>query len=154
MRLSVSVVSVALLALGVAGAEAQVDLTQFGALGPKGDKGDPGTPGDPGAPGAAVAYARVLADGTVDAANSKNVATANVTLDNSVITSAFCFHGLAFTFHNVVAVAEWGGLGTSGSFVQAALGDPAGDCISGAEAIVVTQSGVSLTPTSFYIIFN
>jgi hypothetical protein len=134
--------------------ETQVDLASFGALGPKGDKGDPGTPGNPGAPGAAVAYAHVLADGSVDAANSKNVATANVTLDTSTLASAFCFHGLTFTFHNVIADAAWDGLATSGSFAQATVGDPTGDCIGGAQALVVTQNGSGFTPTSFYIIFN
>jgi len=137
--------------------ETQVDLAAFGAIGPKGDRGDPGTPGNPGTPGtpgAAVAYAHVLANGTVDAANSKNVASANVSLDTLTLNSAFCFHGLTFTFNNVTAVAEWGGLATSGSFAQTAVGDPAGDCSSAAQAIVVTQNGSGFTPTSFYIIFN
>src|SRR5215471_17072267 len=46
--------------------ETAVNLADFGAVGPKGDAGSPGTPGAPGAAGAAVAYAHVLADGTVD----------------------------------------------------------------------------------------
>jgi hypothetical protein len=44
-----------------------------------GSQGAPGTAGASGAPGSAIAFARVNADGTVDEANSKNVADANVT---------------------------------------------------------------------------
>lgn len=36
--------------------------------------GPPGAPGADGAPGSAIAYARVKSDGTLDSANSKNVA--------------------------------------------------------------------------------
>ena len=50
-----------------------------GAQGVKGDKGDKGDKADETkAAGTAVAYAHVNADGTVDAANSKNVANANI----------------------------------------------------------------------------
>jgi hypothetical protein len=140
--------------------ETQVDLTSFGALGPKGDpgpKGDTGTKGDTGntgLPGAAIAYAHVLANGTVDTANSKNVTNANVTLDNFIVPSAFCLHDLTFSFHNVVAVAGWDGLSSTGLFAQAAVGDPAGDCTSTAQAIVVTETNAAFTPADFYIIFN
>jgi len=81
--------------------ETALDLANFGALGPKGDPGTPGTPGSPGAPGAAVAYAHVLANGSVDSANAKNVTSANVTLDSSGIVPVFCFHDLSFSFHNL-----------------------------------------------------
>jgi hypothetical protein len=96
----------------------------------------------------------VNADGTVDAANSKNVANANVSLDTSVLPSAFCFHDLGFSFHSVVAMAAWGGLATSGGIAQAAVGDPAGDCSTAAEAVVVTQNGSGLIPLGFYVVFN
>jgi len=131
--------------------ETQVDLASFGALGPKGDKGDAGTNGTPGA---AIAYAHVLANGTVDAPNSKNVTNANVTLDTFIVASAYCFHDLTFSFHNVVVVAGWDGLGSTGTFAQGAVGDPAGDCTSVGQAIVVTQTTTAFTPADFYIIFN
>ena len=50
-----------------------------GPRGLTGAQGAPGAAGASGAPGSAVAYARINADGTVDDANSKNVADANVT---------------------------------------------------------------------------
>jgi hypothetical protein len=137
--------------------ETQVDLASFGALGPKGDTGSKGDKGDAGAngtPGAAIAYAHVLSNGTVDAANSKNVTNANVTLDTFIVASAYCFHDLTFSFHNVVVVAGWDGLGSTGTFAQGAVGDPAGDCTSVGQAIVVTQTTAAFTPADFYIIFN
>jgi hypothetical protein len=134
--------------------ETTVNPAALGLQGPPGAKGDVGAPGTPGAPGSALAYAHVNADGTVDAANSKNVANANVSLDTSVLPSAFCFHDLGFSFHSVVAMAAWGGLATSGGIAQAAVGDPAGDCSTAAEAVVVTQNGSGLIPLGFYVVFN
>ena len=133
--------------------ETALDLASFGALGPK---GDPGTPGMPGSPGAAVAYAHVLANGSVDAANSKNVTSTNVTLDSSGIVPVFCFHDLSFSFHNVVATAAWTGVGTSDSLAQATLGDPTGDCLaeSNVQAVVVTQNGSSIVGEDFFVVFN
>lgn len=132
--------------------ETALDLSNFGALGPK---GDPGTPGTPGSPGAAVAYAHVLANGSVDSTNSKNVASANVTLDSSGIVPVFCFHDLSFSFHNVVATVAWNGVGTSDSLAQATLGDPVGDCSeSNVGAVVVTQSGSSIVGEDFFVVFN
>src|SRR5262249_1331783 len=90
----------------------------------------------------------------VDAASSKNVTNANVTLDTFIVPSAFCLHDLTFTFHNVVAVAGWDGLGSTGLFAQAAVGDPAGDCTSAAQAIVVTETNAAFTPADFYTLFN
>src|SRR5262245_22322781 len=48
-----------------------------GKRGPRGPAGPPGAAGAAGAPGSAVAYAHVNADGTLDAANSKNVSESN-----------------------------------------------------------------------------
>ncbi|HZP43711.1 MAG TPA: hypothetical protein VFD84_19670, partial [Candidatus Binatia bacterium] len=59
-----------------------------------------------------------------------------------------------FAFHNVVASAAWGGLVTSGGLAQAAVGDPAGDCSTAAQAVVVTQNGSGFTPLGFYVVFN
>ncbi|HZP43038.1 MAG TPA: collagen-like protein, partial [Candidatus Binatia bacterium] len=67
--------------------ETAIDPAALGLQGPPGAKGDVGAPGTPGAPGTAVAYAHVNADGTVDAANSKNVTSANVSLDTLVVSS-------------------------------------------------------------------
>src|SRR5581483_4332589 len=117
--------------------ETAIDPAALGLQGPPGAKGDVGAPGTPGAPGTAVAYAHVNADGTVDAANSKNVTSANVSLDTLVVASS-----------------AWGGLVTSGGLAQAAVGDPAGDCSTAAQAVVVTQNGSGFTPLGFYVVFN
>ncbi len=117
--------------------ETAIDPAALGLQGPPGAKGDVGAPGTPGAPGTAVAYAHVNADGTVDAANSKNVTSANVSLDTLVVASA-----------------AWGGLVTSGGLAQAAVGDPAGDCSTAEQAVVVTQNGSGFTPLGFYVVFN
>jgi len=132
--------------------ETTLDLASFGALGPK---GDPGTPGTPGAPGAAVAYAHILSNGNVDSANSKNVTSANVTLDNSGIVPVFCFHDLSFSFHSAVATAAWDGVGTIDQQAQVALGDPATDCSeSNVQAVVVTESGSNVVAEEFFVVFN
>jgi len=129
--------------------ETALDLPSFGALGPKGD------PGTPGTPGAAVAYAHVLANGNVDSTNSKNVTSANVTLDSSGVVPVFCFHDLSFAFHNVVATAAWDGVGTIDQLAQAALGDPATDCAeANVQAVVVTESGSNVVAEEFFVVFN
>ncbi len=66
----------------------------------KGDKGDKGATG---AAGTAVAYAHVNADGTVDAANSKNVANANIA---HPAVGVYCFSGLSFTVHSVITTPD------------------------------------------------
>jgi hypothetical protein len=83
--------------------ETPVDLAAFGAAGPKGDPGPPGQDGAAGAPGTALAYARVSYLGVVDAATSKNIASANVSHPGDGI---YCIAGLAFTPHNIMAVPE------------------------------------------------
>jgi hypothetical protein len=77
-----------------------------GATGPVGPKGATGATGAigatgaTGAPGAAIAYAQVEANGTVIAAHSKNVTTANV---QHVSPGGYCFHDLGFTPQSGVA---------------------------------------------------
>jgi hypothetical protein len=77
--------------------------------GPKGDKGDPGAPGAagqngaPGAPGEAVAYATVNEDGTIEAAQSKNITAAMITHPS---TGVYCFRNLGFTAKNAMASGD------------------------------------------------
>jgi hypothetical protein len=154
--------------------ERQVPATELGVVGPTGPTGVVGPTGPTGAPGvvgiagptgavgptgtpgAAIAYAHVLADGTVDVANSKNVAQANVTLDS---TSAYCFSGLTFMFANAIADPDYGDEmtgGQSGLEATVALGDPFGDCSSvpGTQLEVATSIADDFAPASFFIIFN
>jgi len=75
-----------------------------GAQGPKGATGAQGVQGVAGAAGSAVAYARILSNGTVDATLSKGIVTANVSHPG---TGFFCISGLAFTPHNAVASPQF-----------------------------------------------
>lgn len=77
--------------------------------GPKGDKGDAGAPGAPGqqgaqgVPGEAVAYATVNEDGTIEAAQSKNITAAMVT---HPATGVYCFRNLGFTATSAIATGD------------------------------------------------
>ena len=85
-----------------------------GLTGAKGDKGDKGATGASGPAGTAVAYARVLANGTVDAAQSKGIVQANV---SHPATGFYCFSGLSFTPHNAVVSPQFV-FRTAGAFVN------------------------------------
>jgi hypothetical protein len=74
-----------------------------GAQGAQGIQGLKGDKGDAGAPGSAVAYAFVKADGTLDTARSKNVASVT-----HPTTGAYCFD---VTVPVVNAVASTGHIG-------------------------------------------
>jgi hypothetical protein len=117
---------------------------------------DLGVTGPAGADGSAVAYAHVLADGTLDLANSKNVTQANVSLQS---TSAYCFSGLTFTFKNVIATPDYGDPVTGGQpglESTAAIGDPWGDCslVTDPQVEIATSIDGIFAPAGFYVIFN
>lgn len=103
---------------------------------------------------APIAYAHVNSDGTVDARNSKDVTSSNISLDK---TAAYCFHGLPFKVHGAVITIDYAdpaGNPTDG-VAEIALGDPFFDCAStpGTELEAETAEGGSFTPVSFYIVF-
>jgi hypothetical protein len=58
-----------------------------GPAGPAGSAGAAGAKGDKGDPGSALAFARVAADGTLDATRSKNV-----TVNNHPTTGVYCLN--------------------------------------------------------------
>src|SRR5690242_8918221 len=70
-----------------------------GLRGPRGFRGHNGAKGATGSAGTALAYARIAADGTVDAARSKGIAQANINHTNMGI---YCFVSLGFTPKNIV----------------------------------------------------
>jgi hypothetical protein len=74
-----------------------------GPAGPAGPAGAAGPPGPIGPAGTAFAFAHVNADGTVDAANSKGVAAANVV--HTPGSGVYCISGLSPTPTNAVASA-------------------------------------------------
>jgi hypothetical protein len=74
-----------------------------GAAGPQGPAGPQGVQGPQGAPGQATAYALVLGDGSVQAANSKGITQAMVT---HPATGVYCFNALGFTPKSMVASGD------------------------------------------------
>ncbi|HKG43371.1 MAG TPA: hypothetical protein VKB10_03900 [Gaiellaceae bacterium] len=126
-----------------------------GARGLTGATGAQGVPGTAGAAGTAVAYAHVLANGTVDAANSKNIANANIAHPAAGI---YCFSGLSFTIHSVVTTPDAYGP-TDGILVNPTFHGtpPFGGCASGVNGRVRTTTvAAPSTPGDhpFYIWFE
>jgi hypothetical protein len=83
------------------------DTGEQGPAGIQGPAGSDGARGRDGAPGTAVAYARILDNGTVDASQSKDIGPANVYLGGQNGTGSpgahvYCFKNLTFTPRNIV----------------------------------------------------
>jgi hypothetical protein len=76
-----------------------------GATGTAGAQGPKGDTGATGSPGSALAYAHVNADGSLVAADSKNITAGNL-YKSTLMTGVYCFKGLGFTPHNVVATPQ------------------------------------------------
>jgi hypothetical protein len=127
-----------------------------GLPGPNGNPGIPGrvgAPGPSGAAGSAVSFAHVNADGSLDAAHSKNAVATNVV---QVGVSGYCFFGLDPAPVNVVATADSSdpqsddkeivsGLGTGGAFAG---------CPVGTQAFVLTRVAGTNTRSAFFVMFN
>jgi hypothetical protein len=98
-----------------------------------------------------VAYAFVNADGTVDAAQSRGVSSANITLES---TSAYCFRGLGFAFKTAMTTPAYFPPGTNGEdeTVQVRV-DAAPDCAGGAQLEVATVTDSAFAPEAFWIWF-
>jgi hypothetical protein len=124
-----------------------------GALGPTGPKGEPGLAGEAGAPGTAIAYAHVMSDGTIDAANSLNMSSAVVSHSTSGI---YCFTGLGFTPHNLLVTVDPGGALGSSEIVTGFGRIGALGCGTGTEvSVIFTQSGSgTFANRNFFIAFN
>jgi hypothetical protein len=120
-----------------------------GATGAQGPKGATGAAGAAGAAGTAVGYAKVNANATVDAAQSKNVASANV---SSGGTGAYCFTGLSFTPH--IAVATLLNF-ANGEITAGVAPDIGAVCPVGTQARVETYDDTgAIANKGFLIIFN
>jgi hypothetical protein len=119
-----------------------------GAQGAQGPKGPTGPRGLPGPSGSAVAYAHVNADGTLDAANSKNVASGNIAHPS---TGVYCFSGLSFTPHAVAVTI--GALGPA--WTAYARTDDGGDCPAHTQLEVQTRDNAPAPQNvDFYAIFD
>lgn len=138
-----------------------------GPQGPKGDTGPQGPPGPAGSGGGAVAFAHVLADGTIDAARSSgNVLAASKTIFAGSVSNPphplYCFD-LAATVKNIMVTIENStslgappafGVGVDMRGVNATV-DPALVATFGCAA--GTDAAVAMTPnvgTPFYVLFN
>jgi hypothetical protein len=123
----------------------------IGPQGPPGAQGAPGSAGTPGAPGSALAYARVSADGTVDAGVSQGI---------SVLDSGFGLYCLDYTGGSVrnfqvtldISGADSRKNQVSGTAVASsiALG---GACPAGTDVEVATADNQTpaTVPAPFYI---
>jgi Collagen triple helix repeat (20 copies) len=123
-----------------------------GPKGPTGSQGLKGDKGDTGAPGSALAYALVNADGTIDAANSKNITQANV-IKPAATTGGYCIEGLSFTPHSAVATIRYPGPG------QIATGFPpnvGSICSASVQVRILTwnAAGGAAADTPFFIVLN
>ena len=119
--------------------------------GPKGEKGATGSKGETGAAGSAVAYAKVNANGTVDASLSKNITSANVSHSG---TGEYCFHGLSFTPKNAVTTLlnfETGEI--SAGVAPNDIGSACTDSNVGARVETYDDSG-AIADEAFMVIFN
>ena len=95
-----------------------------------------------------VGQAHIDGDGTVDAAHSKNVASANVA--HTAVSGIYCFSGLSFAAH-AVAVS----LGVHGNAWAGYATLEAPECPVGAQLEVDTRDqSLAATDTDFYITFN
>ena len=126
--------------------QGSIPLTALKKL-PVGTPGPAGTPGAPGAPGSALAYAHVNADGTLDAANSKNVGATKLTVQPGY----FCVSPTV-PVKNVIA----GGDGSLVGYVfNASFEDFITSCPEGAATVEVHKASDG-TPVNadFFILFN
>lgn len=127
-------------------------------VGPKGPTGQQGATGDTGATGpqgpagGALAYARVNYDGTVDIGNSKNVTAANV---SSPLPGVYCFTGLSFTPHNLVATLGVGNAQQLTGDLDDVFRLGACNTVPGTVAWIVTSDSTGANrASSFYVSFN
>jgi hypothetical protein len=125
-----------------------------GQRGGPGPPGAPGEPGAPGAPGSALAYAHVSFNGTVDAANSKNIVQANITHPQAGV---YCFDNLSFTPHSIHAVIGSAvGTGT-GPVIPAVTANIPSFSICSSQAQVGMEdpsTGAFSRDASFWVVFN
>ena len=121
-----------------------------GKAGPRGPAGPAGPAGATGAAGSAVAFAHVAANGTLDAANSKNVSGSLVTAQPGY----YCVTPSVPVKNFVVSIDESGGganFGAMASFTDNLTACPAGDVIV---TTYTVANAVTLTSKPFYVVFN
>jgi hypothetical protein len=128
-----------------------------GSAGTQGAQGSKGDKGDTGAPGSALAYAHVNEDGSLVAADSKNITAANL-YKSTLMTGVYCFKGLGFTPHNVVVTPQINSAFTARTIATVGLSEIAGGyCNDAATQIGVFMLATNSTArpnTEFFITIN
>ena len=117
--------------------------------GKTGPQGLAGANGANGANGSALAYAHINSDGTLDAANSKNIAG----VAHNTPAHYYCID-VSVPVHN--AVATVGGSGLAGQ-IRVFTGDPFTSCqpLSSSDFQFITSDSAGTdTDREFYVVFN
>jgi hypothetical protein len=98
----------------------------------------------------APAFAHVLADGTVDTANSSRIGTANVT--NGATQGYYCFSGLPFPARGGSATVDWNSTGPIDALALLGLGTGT-ECPAGTQFFVDTRAsdGTGSFKTAFFV---
>jgi hypothetical protein len=134
--------------------------------GPAGATGPIGATGAQGPAGEAVAYARVNADGTLDAgtpAQNKNVVQANIEHDATTGPGVYCVGGLSFAPASAAVTNDSAGaIATSNQIASVAVqrGNDLGNCDASHQQARVSMLQVNntaapaLTDHGFYIWFE
>jgi len=123
-----------------------------GQRGAPGPTGPTGPQGPAGAGGSALAYAHITSKGALDATHSSGLTASNYKHNGA---GKYCFKGLSFTPHNVVATIDAAGAGTKlpGPTAHVALGTSS-FCASGSQVAVITENNNVLGNYGVYILFN
>jgi hypothetical protein len=125
--------------------------TLHGRRGARGPAGPQGATGPQGPAGNARAFAHIKPNGTFDAAHSLGLTAANYNHNGA---GKYCFFGLSFTPHNVVATIDGANAGSSmGAAARVVLGST-NVCPSGVQVAVLTSKSGSLGNFGAYILFN
>jgi hypothetical protein len=147
----------------------QIPAGAKGATGPAGAGGAPGAPGatgPAGADGSATAFARIGANGTLDAgtpSQNKNVVQANVQHDGVTGAGIYCFGGLPFAVRSaLVTVDSAGAVAASNQIASVATqrGINIGNCDADHQQARVSLTQVdqtnppSLVDHGFYVWFE
>jgi hypothetical protein len=139
---------------GLRGARGLTGAT--GSTGATGATGAQGIKGDTGAPGSALAYAHVLADGTLDTANSKNIVGEEHSPGGN--TGRYCFD-LGFTPMNAIATSQKISFEANSVVLQVGLepGAITGICpapFQDASVYAWASNTAALTDSAFFIVFE
>jgi hypothetical protein len=125
--------------------QGSIPLTALKKL-PVGTPGPAGAPGAPGAPGSALAFAHVLANGTLDTSKSKNVSAAK-----KISSPGYYCVSPTVPVQNIIATAADT---ISGRQIVAGFNDPFTSCPPEAWVVQTFNGTGAATDTDFYVVFN